>query len=95
MIKVNNKGTRTTPRRSGFFTVNLEHISHHTIIVSIVNSEQVNASWAAILHAKNPVPLQPSLVSHIETSHLICTTNQMPGFYMKCICITGLKWVIN
>ena len=28
---------------------------------------------------------------HIKTSHLICSTNQMAGFYMKCN--TGLKWV--
>ena len=27
----------------------------------------------------------------IETSHLICTANQLTGFYMKCN--TGLKWV--
>ena len=24
------------------------------------------------------------VVFHIETSHLICFTNQMTGFYMKC-----------
>ena len=36
-------------------------------------------------------PYQPSIAFHIETSHLICRTNQMTGFYMKCK--TGLKWV--
>ena len=36
-------------------------------------------------------PLQPSFAFHVETSHLICTTNQMTGYYMKCN--TGLKWV--
>ena len=30
-----------------------------------------------------------SPVFHIETSHLICSANQMIGFYMKCD--TGLK----
>ena len=33
----------------------------------------------------------PSVAFHIETSHLICTANQMTGLYMKCN--TGLKWV--
>ena len=34
---------------------------------------------------------QPSVAYHIETSHFICTTNQMSGFYMKCN--PGVKWV--
>ena len=33
--------------------------------------------------------LHPSVVFHIETSHLICCADQMTGFYMKCK--TGLK----
>ena len=33
----------------------------------------------------------PSVVFPIETSRLICSTNQTTGFYMKCN--TGLKWV--
>ena len=36
-------------------------------------------------------PLQPSVACHIETSHLVCTANQMTGFYMKCN--TELNWV--
>ena len=28
-------------------------------------------------------PFQPSVVLHIETSHLIFNANQMTGFYMK------------
>ena len=28
-------------------------------------------------------PFQPSVEIHIETSHLICTTNQMTGFHMN------------
>ena len=36
-------------------------------------------------------PFQPSVRFHIETSHLICTANQMTGFYI--VCNTGLKWV--
>ena len=35
-------------------------------------------------------PFQPSVAFHIETRHLICTANQMTGFYMKCN--TGLEW---
>ena len=38
-------------------------------------------------------PFQPSVEIHIETSHLICTTNQMTGFHMKWN--TRLKWVEN
>ena len=36
-------------------------------------------------------PFQPSVAFHLEISHLICTANQVTGFYMKCN--TGLKWV--
>ena len=38
-------------------------------------------------------PFQPSDAFHIDTSHLICTLNQMTGFYMKYN--TGLKWVYS
>ena len=38
-------------------------------------------------------PFQPSVEIHIETSHWICTTNQMTGFHMKWN--TRLKWVEN
>ena len=34
---------------------------------------------------------QPSVAFHIETRHLICSANQITGFYMKCN--TGLKGV--
>ena len=40
---------------------------------------------------KNINPFQPSVAFHIETSHFICTENQMTGFYMKCN--IGLNWV--
>ena len=36
-------------------------------------------------------PFRPSVAFYIETSYLICTANQMTGFYMKRN--TGLKWV--
>ena len=36
-------------------------------------------------------PFHPSVAFHIETSHLICTANQMTGFYIKRN--TGLKWI--
>ena len=41
------------------------------------------------MHTLNP--FQPSVVFHVETSHLFCSANQMTGFYMECN--TGLKWV--
>ena len=34
---------------------------------------------------------QSTVVFHIETSHLICTANQVTSFSIKCS--TGLKWV--
>ena len=37
-------------------------------------------------------PFQPRVPFHIETSHFVYTTNQMTGFYMKCI--TELSSVI-
>ena len=36
-------------------------------------------------------PFQPSASFHIETSYLVCSANQMTGFYMKRN--TRLKWV--
>ena len=36
-------------------------------------------------------PFQPSVAFLVETRHLICNTNQVTGFCMKCN--TGLKWV--
>ena len=36
-------------------------------------------------------PYQPSVEFHTETSHLICTANQITGFYEKCN--IWLKWV--
>ena len=36
-------------------------------------------------------PFQPSVAIHLETSHLICSANQMTGFYMNCN--PELNWV--
>ena len=36
-------------------------------------------------------PFQLSVAFRMETSHLICSANQMTGFYMECN--TGVKWV--
>ena len=35
--------------------------------------------------------IMSSVAFHIETSNLICSANQITGFYIKCN--TGLKWV--
>ena len=40
---------------------------------------------------KGLILFQPNVAFHIETSHLICSANQITGFYMKCN--TGLKGV--
>ena len=34
---------------------------------------------------------QSSVAVHIETIHMICSSNQMTGFYIKCH--TNLKWI--
>ena len=36
--------------------------------------------------------LKASFAFHIETSHLICSENQMTVFYMKCNAV--LKWLM-
>ena len=36
-------------------------------------------------------PFQPSIAFHIETGHLICSANQLTGFYMKYN--NWLEWV--
>ena len=58
---------------------------------SIANAAEY---WKALIEtgilARNGL-FQPSFAFHIETSRLICTANQVTGFYMKCN--TGLKWV--
>ena len=33
---------------------------------------------------------QPNVAFNLETSHLICSANQITGFRMKCN--TGLRW---
>ena len=45
--------------------------------------------WKNIMKTFNP--FLPSVAFHIGTSHLICSVNQISGFYMKYN--TGLKWV--
>ena len=44
------------------------------------------------LNVLTKVFVQPSSYFFIETSHLICSVNQITGFYMKCD--TGLKKLI-
>ena len=36
-------------------------------------------------------PFQPDVAFHTETSHLICATKQITGFYLKCN--TALKLI--
>ena len=68
-FKVHNKDSH-----SGVFIVNV-------LGVFIVDYEQVNSNWVKAniyLH-----PFQVRVAFQIGTSHLICTANQMTGFYMK------------
>ena len=36
------------------------------------------------IHLHEFKPFQPSVVFHIEASHLLCSAKQMTGFHMKC-----------
>ena len=56
MSKVNNKDTRTTPKKmktperrqcrcSDLFIVNFKHISHLVLVFLLLNFRQVNAGW--------------------------------------------------
>ena len=46
---------------------------------------------SACITRKSLKLFQPSAVFHIETSHFICSANQVTGFYMECN--TWLKWI--
>ena len=56
--------------------------------VKLVEKQQQKMLKSIVLQIK---PFQPSVAFHIETSHLICSENQMTGFCIKCS--TWLKWV--
>ena len=36
-------------------------------------------------------PFQTSIAFRVETSHLVCSENELTGFYIECN--TGQKWV--
>ena len=93
-------------RRSGVFIVNFEHISHLVLVFLLLPlSRQIPAGkyekrtsssfWVNLEFSVNFIcllyPFQRIVVFYIETSYLICITNQMTGFYMKCN--TGLKFI--
>ena len=44
----------------------------------------VNEGVLCAFFCEKNYAFQCSIAFHIETSHLICTANQMIGFYMKC-----------
>ena len=59
-----------------------------------VNIETLQRLYVIYFFSVNCIvvnPSQPGVAFHIETSHLICTANQVTGFYMEYN--TGLKWV--
>ena len=71
-------------------------IFHLTIVDSVplyVSNTEIaqntEIKWNCCLN-----PFQPSVEFHIEISHLICTANQITGFYMKCNArLKSVKWV--
>ena len=48
-------------------------------------------SYFALIPFESFNLFQSSLAFHIETNHLLCSSNQVAGFLMKCY--TLLKWV--
>ena len=76
MFKVNNRNNRTRCEKWStltingvFFIVNFEHISH---LVSIVNFEQVNASWEITYHVQ-VIWIRGRKVATSNTIHLKIT----------------------
>ena len=59
---------------------------HLRCLTEILESSETQGN----IGMKTPKPFQLSVAVHLETSHLICNTNEMTDFYMKCN--TGLKW---
>ena len=75
--------TKAPSCRSSVFIVNIFWISCYLLGQFILNNL---TGWISL-----EVNLfQPSVYIYIETSHLLCRTKQMTGFYMKRN--TGLKW---
>ena len=54
-------------------------------------TDMARASLMLTLNRFRKFPHFSCLTFHIETIHLICSANQMNGFYTKCN--NGLKWV--
>ena len=94
MFKVKNKETIVTHlRRSGVFIVNWEHIPHLFLVLLLLT---LSIYFLAGKTSKGDTmkvfnPFQPSVAPHIETSHLICTENQIAGFSVPFN--TWLKWI--
>ena len=103
MFKANNKHTRTTPVAS-FWCLGTYRSSVSIVNVEQVNTSSGRPFyWLGQRRIQNPAtypyfckrlhlnPFQSIVAFHIETSHLICSANQMIDLYIKCN--TGLKWV--
>lgn len=50
----------------------------------------ISPKYVWINYFNSPISVQPSVVFHTETGHLICSANQISGFYLKYN--TLLKW---
>ena len=80
-----NDGTQTTNLVSY-----AKHVKHELPIKLVSSYCLKNFSLLRLFEKQNNL-FQPIVALCVETIHLICTANQMTGFYMKCN--TGLKWV--
>ena len=58
---------------------------------ALLIKKRVSLNLNMIIIYKYVNPYRPSVVFHIETSHLFCRAKEMTGFYIKHN--TGLKWV--
>ena len=77
---------------SDVFIVNLEHISYLFLVPLLLTlGIYLLASKTSKWDVMKFQPSQPSVASHMEISHLICTKNQMVGFYTTRK--TWLKWI--
>ena len=70
----------------------LKHLKRYGLLIlsnflqAVFHKLYLVHSWILCpIYVHNPFnPFHLSVAFHIETSHLICSANQMIGFYMKC-----------
>ena len=64
-----------------------ENISAHT------NTLTFSINYAEAIDSKSINTLTTNIPHHIETRQLVCTANQLTGFYMGTLIVNGVKEV--